>query len=307
MRQQEFEEKLEKIADGTLKRQEPMKNHTTFRIGGAADYLISPKSVEQIKDIVALCRMYGVVCEVIGNGSNLLVSDQGVDGVVLKLGKEFSQVKQEGMCLVAQAGIALSVLAKKAAQAGLSGLEFASGIPGTLGGAIVMNAGAYGGEIAQVVRQVTMLSKEGEFICFTGEEMQFGYRKSIVSELSYMVLEAELCLKEGDIATIEAKMAEFNGKRREKQPLEYPSAGSTFQRPVGYFAGKLIMEAGLAGFRIGDAEVSKKHCGFVINRGNATAKEVSDLIKKVQQIVYEKTGIKLEPEVRYLGREGADR
>ena len=307
MRQQEFEEKLEKVADGTLERQEPMKNHTTFRIGGPADYLISPKSVEQIQEVISLCRIYGVACRVIGNGSNLLVSDQGIDGVVLKLGKTFSQVKQEGVCLLAQAGIALSALARKAAQAGLSGLEFASGIPGTLGGAIVMNAGAYGGEMAQVVRRVALLSEKGERIDLTKEEMQFGYRTSIVSEMSYTVLEAELCLKEGEQAVIEADMAELNAKRKEKQPLEYPSAGSTFRRPVGYFAGKLIMEAGLSGFRIGDAQVSKKHCGFVINRGNATAKEVIDLMEQVQQIVYKKTGVKLEPEVRYLGREGADR
>ena len=307
MRQQEFEEKLEKVADGTLERQEPMKNHTTFRIGGPADYLISPKSVEQIQEVISLCRIYSVACRVIGNGSNLLVSDQGIDGVVLKLGKAFSQVKQEGVCLLAQAGIALSALARKAAQVGLSGLEFASGIPGTLGGAIVMNAGAYGGEMAQVVRRVALLSEKGERIDLTKEEMQFGYRTSIVSKMSYTVLEAELCLKEGEQAVIEADMAELNAKRKEKQPLEYPSAGSTFRRPVGYFAGKLIMEAGLSGFRIGDAQVSKKHCGFVINRGNATAKEVIDLMEQVQQIVYKKTGVKLEPEVRYLGREGADR
>lgn len=307
MKQQKFEEKLEKVADGTLKRQEPMKNHTTFRIGGAADYLISPKSIEQIQEIMTLCQEYGVSCVVIGNGSNLLVSDNGIDGVVLQLGKEFSKVKQEGVCLLAQAGIALSALAKKAAQLGLSGLEFASGIPGTLGGAVVMNAGAYGGEMAQIIKQVTLLSKTGEILYLSGEEMQFGYRKSIVPEMEYTVLEAELCLKEGDTAVIEAEMAELNTRRREKQPLEYPSAGSTFQRPVGYFAGKLIMEAGLAGFRIGDAQVSEKHCGFVINRGKATAKEVEDLIEKIQQIVYEKTGIRLEPEVRYLCRKGADR
>ena len=305
MKQQGWEEKLEKVAGGMLKRQEPMKNYTTFRIGGAADYLISPRSIEQIEEIAALCREYGTGCTVIGNGSNLLVSDSGVDGVILHLGNEFSKVRQEGECLLAQAGTALSALARKAAFLGLSGLEFASGIPGTLGGAVVMNAGAYGGEMAQVIKRVTLLSKEGERIELSGEEMQFGYRKSIVSEMGYTVLEAELCLKEGERAVIEGQMAELNARRREKQPLEYPSAGSTFQRPAGHFAGKLIMDAGLAGFRIGDAQVSEKHCGFVINRGNATAQEVKELIEKIQQIVYEKTGIRLEPEVRYLCREGA--
>ena len=306
MKQQEFEEKLEKVSNGALRRQELMKNHTTFRIGGAADYLISPTSIEQIQHILALCQKYQVACAVIGNGSNLLVSDDGVEGVVLQLGKEFSFVKQKGMCLFAQAGVALSVLAKRAAQAGLSGLEFASGIPGTLGGAIVMNAGAYGGEMAQVVKQVTLLSKEGAILTLSGEEMQFGYRESIVSKMGYIVLEVKLGLKEGNPAVIEADMAELNARRREKQPLEYPSAGSTFRRPAGYFAGKLIMESGLAGFQIGDAQVSKKHCGFIINRGNATAKEVKDLIENIQQMVYKKTGVRLEPEVRYLGREGVD-
>lgn len=307
MRQQEFEEKLEKMAGGALKRQEPMKNHTTFRIGGTADYFISPWSVEQIQNIKALCQGYKVPLEIIGNGSNLLVSDYGVDGVVLQLGKMFSLVKQNGCYILAQAGIPLSVLARKAAQVGLCGLEFAAGIPGTLGGAVVMNAGAYGGEMAQIVRRVSLLSDKGEIFSLSGEEMQFGYRRSIVTEKGYTVLEAELDLKEGDTALIEANMADLNQKRKEKQPLEYPSAGSTFKRPDGYFAGKLIMEAGLSGVRIGDAQVSEKHCGFVVNRGNATAEEVRALITKVQQIVYEKTGVTLEPEIRYLGREGANR
>lgn len=307
MKQQDFEENLEKVADGTLRRQEPMKNHTTFRIGGAADYFISPKSVKQIQTMISLCRTYEIPLEIIGNGSNLLVSDDGIDGVVLQLGKDFSQLRQHNRSLLAQAGIPLAVLARKAAQSGLSGLEFAAGIPGTLGGAVVMNAGAYGGEMAQVIRQVTLLSDQGNLLSLSGEEMQFGYRKSIVAEKGYTVLEAELALKEGETAVIEAYMADLNTKRKEKQPLEYPSAGSTFKRPDGYFAGKLIMEAGLSGFRVGDAQVSEKHCGFVVNRGNATAKEVRELIKNVQQIVYQKTGVKLEPEIRYLGRKGADR
>ena len=306
MRQQEFEEKLGKIVRGVCKRQEPMKNHTTFRIGGPAEYFISPKSIGEIQTIAALCREYGVPCEIIGNGSNLLVSDKGIEGVVLKLGSDFSKVEQDGTLLKAQAGVLLTVLAKRAAQAGLTGMEFAAGIPGTLGGAITMNAGAYGGEMVQIIERVTLLTKEGNLITLSGEEMQFGYRKSIVMKKQYIVLEAEIRLKEGDIALIEASMAEFNKRRREKQPLEFPSAGSTFKRPEGYFAGKLIMDAGLAGFQCKGAQVSKKHCGFVINTGNATAEDVRTLIKEVQRIVYEKTGVKLEPEVRYLGREGAD-
>lgn len=307
MRQQGFEEKLEKVAGRTLRRQESMKNHTTFRIGGAADYFISPESVEQIQDIMILCQDYKIPFQIIGNGSNLLVSDYGIEGVVLQLGKMFSNVKQEGNGILAQAGVSLSGLAKKAAQAGLCGLEFAAGIPGTLGGAIVMNAGAYGGEMAQVVKRVSLLSEKGEIFSLSKEKMLFGYRKSIVTEKGYTVLEAELSLTQGETALIEADMASLNKKRKEKQPLEYPSAGSTFKRPEGYFAGKLIMEAGLSGFRIGDAQVSEKHCGFVINRGNATAKEVKALITKVQQIVYQKTGVTLEPEIRFLGREGAGR
>ena len=221
---------------------------------------------------------------------------------MLQLGAAFSQIRQEGTNLIVQAGAALSALAQKAAQSGLTGLEFASGIPGTLGGAVVMNAGAYGGEMSQVIQQVTLLAKDGEQITLSGKEMRFGYRKSIVKEKPYLVLEAELGLKESNPVFIKTAMAELNAKRREKQPLEYPSAGSTFQRPAGHFAGKLIMEAGLAGFRIGDAQVSEKHCGFVINRGNATAKEVKELIDMVQQIVYQKTGVKLELEIRCLGR-----
>lgn len=307
MRQQEFEEKLEQIVRGACKRQEPMKNHTTFRIGGPAEYFISPENIGEIQNVTALCREYGVPCEIIGNGSNLLVSDRGIEGVVLKLGKEFSRVEQEGTLLRAQAGVLLTALAKKAAQAGLTGMEFAAGIPGTLGGAITMNAGAYGGEMVQITERVTLLTKEGNLIALSGKEMQFGYRKSIVMEKQYTVLEAEIRLREGEIAFIEASMTEMNRRRREKQPLEFPSAGSTFKRPEGYFAGKLIMDAGLAGFRCKGAQVSEKHCGFVINTGNATAEDVRTLIKEVQRIVYEKTGVKLEPEIRYLGREGADR
>jgi len=303
MNRQEFEEKLQDIMNKAIRFQEPMKAHTTFRIGGPADYFLSLKNVEQIQKVILLCKEYQVPYEVIGNGSNLLVADEGIEGVVLQLGKEFSRTEIEGTLLKAQSGSTLSALARKAAEAELTGMEFACGIPGTLGGAITMNAGAYGEEMAQIVEQVTLLTNAGKQLSLSAKEMQFGYRKSILCQLPYIVLSADLRLKKGNRITIEKKMTELNAKRKEKQPLEYPSAGSTFKRPEGYFAGKLIMEAGLAGFQYQGAQVSKKHCGFLINAtGTATAWDVKLLIQKVQQTVFEKSGVKLEPEIRFLGR-----
>lgn len=301
MEREEFERALDTITAGAWKSQELMRNHTTFRIGGPAEYFISPTTVKQIQEIYILCKKADMPCTVIGNGSNVLVSDRGLKGVVLHFGKSFSNVEQEGVILRAQAGVLLAALAGKAARFGLSGIEFAGGIPGTLGGAIVMNAGAYEGEMKQIIESVTLLTEDADIIELSGEEMKFGYRHSIVMEKPYYVLEARLRLEEGNIMQIQEKMAQFNRKRREKQPLEYPSAGSTFKRPEGNFAGKLIMEAGLAGFSCGGAQISTKHCGFVINTGGATAEDVGILIKRVQEIVYEKTKVQLEPEVRYLG------
>ena len=280
---------------------EPMKNHTTFRAGGCADYLVEPKSVDAVREIVRLCCQENMPYYVVGNGSNLLVSDKGYHGVILHLYKNLSDFEISGNHLKAKAGALLVRVAKMAAKEGLSGLEFASGIPGTIGGAMVMNAGAYGGEIKDVVTKVRVLLPDGTIRDYTGEEMAFGYRKSRVIEEQGIVLEAELELKADDPEAIAARMEALKEKRVSKQPLEYASAGSTFKRPEGYFAGKLIEDAGLRGFRVGDAQVSEKHCGFVINRGNATASEIMELIQEVQKRVYEQSGVRLEPEVKLLG------
>ena len=280
---------------------EPMKNHTTFRAGGCADYLVEPESVDAVREIVRLCCQENVPYYVVGNGSNLLVSDKGYHGVILHLYKNMSDFEISGNHLKAQAGALLVRVAKMAAKEGLSGLEFASGIPGTIGGAMVMNAGAYGGEIKDVVTKVRVLLPDGTIRDYTGEEMAFGYRKSRVIEEQGIVLEAEMELKADDPEAIAARMEALREKRVAKQPLEYASAGSTFKRPEGYFAGKLIEDAGLRGFSVGDAQVSEKHCGFVINRGNATASEIMELIQEVQKRVYEQSGVRLEPEVKLLG------
>ena len=280
---------------------EPMKNHTTFRAGGCADYLVEPESVDTVREIVRLCCQENMPYYVVGNGSNLLVSDKGYHGVILHLYKNMSDFEISGNRLKAQAGALLVRVAKMAAKEGLSGLEFASGIPGTIGGAMVMNAGAYGGEIKDVVTKVRVLLPDGTIRDYTGEEMAFGYRKSRVIEEQGIVLEAEMELKADDPEAIAARMEALREKRVAKQPLEYASAGSTFKRPEGYFAGKLIEDAGLRGFSVGDAQVSEKHCGFVINRGNATASEIMELIQEVQKRVYEHFGVRLEPEVKLLG------
>ena len=280
---------------------EPMKYHTTFRAGGCADYLVEPESVDAVREIVRLCRQEHMPYYVVGNGSNLLVSDEGYHGVILHLYKNMSDFEINGSHVRAQAGALLVRVAKTAAKEGLAGLEFASGIPGTIGGAMAMNAGAYGGEMKDVVTKVRVLLPDGTIRDYTGEEMDFGYRRSRVIEEQGIVLEAEMELKADDPEAIAARMEELKNKRVSKQPLEYASAGSTFKRPEGYFAGKLIEDAGLRGFQVGDAQVSEKHCGFVINRGNATAAEIMELIQEVQKRVYEQSGVRLEPEVKLLG------
>lgn len=281
--------------------QEPMKNHTTFRAGGCARYLVEPQSVEQLKEVLEVCREEQIAHYIVGNGSNLLVSDTGYDGVIIHLFKNMDQIRVEDTRMYLQAGVLLVRAAHAARRAGLTGLEFASGIPGTVGGAMVMNAGAYGGEMKDVVREVTVLTGDGEIIRYTGEEMKFGYRRSRITGEDSIVLEAVLELEKGDPEQIAARMEELKEQRLSKQPLEYASAGSTFKRPQGYFAGKLIQDAGLRGFRIGDAQVSEKHCGFVINRGNATASEIAELIREVQRRVLETSGVTLETEVKFLG------
>ncbi len=282
-------------------RDEPMSRHTTFRIGGPADYFVTPKDKGEIKKIIKFCRKEQVPFYVIGNGSNLLVGDRGYRGVIIQIFKQMSKIEVDGERIMAQAGALLSKLAAAALDASLTGFEFASGIPGTLGGALRMNAGAYGGEMKQVVLSADVLTPAGDFITLSVDELGMGYRTSIISKNDYVVIDALLQLKKGNKEEIKAQMADLREKRVSKQPLEYGSAGSTFKRPEGYFAGKLIDDAGLRGFRVGDAQVSEKHCGFVINRGNATAAEVRELMQIVSERVEEKFGVRLQPEVRCIG------
>ncbi|MDE7320198.1 MAG: UDP-N-acetylmuramate dehydrogenase [Lachnospiraceae bacterium] len=283
--------------------QEPMKKHTTFRVGGCARYLVEPKDALQLSAVVNACRAENMPYYVVGNGSNLLVSDSGYDGVIIHLFKNMSGIRTEGNHMILQAGALLVRAASTACREGLSGLEFASGIPGTVGGALVMNAGAYGGEMKDVVSRVTVLTPEGETREYTKEQMAFGYRRSRLTEEAGIVLETEFSLQPGRTEEIRARMEELKEKRVSRQPLEYASAGSTFKRPKGYFAGKLIEDAGLRGYRIGDAQVSEKHCGFVINRGNATASEIAEVIRQVQERVYAHSGVRLQTEVKLLGWE----
>ena len=280
---------------------EPMSAHTTFRIGGPADYFAMPSSAEEIRRIVSLCIEQEVPYYIIGNGSNLLVGDKGFRGVIIQIFKNMRDIRTEGETVTAQAGALLSKVAAAAYDAGLTGFEFASGIPGTLGGAVRMNAGAYGGEMSQVLKSADVLTAEGKVLTIPVEEMKMGYRTSIVSRMDYVVLGAQLVLSRGSKEDIRAKMDELKEKRVSKQPLEFGSAGSTFKRPEGYFAGKPIEDAGLRGFRIGNAQVSEKHCGFVINRGGATAAEVAELMDHIIRRVEETSGVRLQPEVKKIG------
>ena len=280
---------------------EPMRKHTTFRIGGPAKYFLCPHSVEEIQKILKFCQDRQLDYFVLGNGSNLLVSDHGYDGVVIQLYRNFSDIIVEGTKMRIQAGALLSSVARKALEAGLTGFEFAGGIPGTLGGGAVMNAGAYGGELKDVLTEVTVLTKDGEVLVLQAKDLQMGYRTSIIKTAGYIVLEAVIELQEGDPEVIRGRMRELTELRTSKQPLEYPSAGSTFKRPEGYFAGKLIMDAGLRGYQVGGAQVAEKHCGFVINKEDATAKDVVQLMSDVVQKVQEEFGVTLEPEVKFLG------
>ena len=297
----EFYDKLAGIVSAeAILENEPMSRHTTFRIGGGADIFVSPK-VSQVAEIIALAKEYDVPVTVIGNGSNLLVGDKGIRGLVLSFGKEAEEIQLDGRCMVVSAGTILAKAAAEAAKNSLTGLEFAAGIPGTLGGAIVMNAGAYGGEMKDVIISAKVLTPEGEVKELSNTELDLSYRHSCIPENGYIVLEATLELTEGDEAAIRETMADFKNRRVEKQPLEYPSAGSTFKRPEGYFAGKLIQDAELRGYSVGGAQVSEKHCGFVINKGDATASDVLQLIEDVKKIVFDKFQVELEPEVKMVG------
>lgn len=301
---QNFYDKLNNvIAKDSILIDEPMSRHTTFRVGGPADFFVTPKAKEEVRDVIRICKEAGMPYYIIGNGSNLLVSDAGYRGVIVQIYKEMNEVKVEGDLVKTQAGALLSGIAAKALGAELSGFEFASGIPGTIGGACVMNAGAYGGEMKDVLESVTVLTGEGKIIELGRNELELGYRTSVIAKKGYIVLGAVLKLERGDGEKIKTYMDELKEKRVTKQPLEYPSAGSTFKRPEGYFAGKLIEDAGLRGFQVGGAQVSEKHCGFVINRDHATAADIMELMRQVQIRVKENSGVDLEPEVKRLGDE----
>lgn len=281
--------------------EEPMRKHTSFKIGGPAEIFISAGSAEEAVRAVRLCREENIPFEIIGNGSNLLVADCGVRGAVICIGRGMSRITIENNIMRAEGGALLSAAARAAQRASLSGMEFAAGIPGTVGGGIYMNAGAYGGEMKGIVRSVLYGDGEGRLKRAEKDELDFSYRHSMFSDKKLIILEAEIELKHGDAERIKEEMTELNRRRTEKQPLEYPSAGSTFKRPEGAFAGRLIEEAGLRGFSVGGAAVSEKHAGFVVNLGNAAAKDVSELINSVSNTVFEKFGIRLEPEVRFMG------
>ena len=280
---------------------EPLKNHTTFKIGGPADMLISPTCVEGVEVAIKLCINAELPYVILGNGSNVLVTDKGIRGAVIKLADPLNQITIEGETIIADAGVLLSKLSNTAKENHLSGLEFASGIPGTLGGATFMNAGAYGGEMKDVIQWVEALTKTGEKIRLSISEMTFGYRTSIFKKDHYTVLRCGIKLQARDKEEIQATMNDLTEKRVSKQPLEMPSAGSTFKRPVGYFAGQLIDNAGLRGLKFGDAQVSQKHCGFIVNTGNATCHDVLKLIEVIQKVVYDQTEVMLEREVQILG------
>lgn len=280
---------------------EPMSKHTTFRVGGEAKCLIMVRQEEELVKLVPYLNRIGEAYFILGNGSNLLVGDKGYRGVVLKFDGPMEEVCIEGTSLRAKAGASLSKAAAAARNSGLSGMEFAAGIPGSIGGGVVMNAGAYGGEMKQIVALVRGLDREGQILTLDNDAMEFGYRTSAIKNKPIVVLDVTLQLAKGNPEEIGARMEELARLRRSKQPIEYPSAGSTFKRPEGYYAGKLIMEAGMRGYSIGGAQVSDKHCGFVVNTGKATAADIRGVIEEVQKRVKEKFHVSLEPEIIFLG------
>lgn len=296
-----YEYLTSRVPEEFVKKDEPMDKHTTFRVGGTADFFVEIGSPEELAGIIDYLKQTERSYFILGNGSNLLVGDKGYEGVILHLGNRFSDIEVDGNRITAKAGALLSAVARTAVSNRLAGFEFAAGIPGTVGGAMVMNAGAYDGEMRQIVSKVTVMNMDGEILELDNETMEFGYRTSIIKNRPFIVLSAEFSLKPGEQSEIQAKMDDFNARRRSKQPLEYPSAGSTFKRPEGYFAGKLIMDAGLRGYRIGGAQVSEKHCGFIINIGNATAADISELMEEVKEKVEKQFSVTLEPEVIRIG------
>lgn len=280
----------------------PMSEHIYFRVGGPADILVTPVNEEQVVNTLKLCRKYNVPYFILGNGSNILVKDGGISGVVIKFNK-LNKITTEGNCVTAQSGALLKDVSKAALENNLRGFEFACGIPGSIGGAVFMNAGAYDGEMAHVIKSARVIDENCNIKNLTKEELELGYRSSIVMKKGYVVIEATVELESGEYASIKDKIDDLTNRRESKQPLEYPSAGSTFKRPEGYFAGKLIQDSGLKGFSIGGAAVSEKHSGFVINKGGATAKDVLDVIAHVQKTVKENFDVELHTEVRIIGRD----
>ena len=280
---------------------EPMSNHTTFKIGGPADFFLMPETEEQLRRVIEVSKRNNLSVFIMGNGSNLLVGDKGIRGIVISLYKKMDKIEVNGEKIYASCGAVLSRVSSAALNAELTGFEFASGIPGTVGGGIFMNAGAYGIEMKDIVESVRYMDENGEVLEAGAQLCEFGYRKSIFSSKNYIVLGATFKLQKGNKTEISEKISDFTQRRVSKQPIEKPSAGSVFKRPEGYFAGTLIEDAGLKGFSVGGAEVSKKHAGFIINKGGATAKDVLDLIKHIQTVVYEKNGVMLETEVRTVG------
>lgn len=296
-----YDKVVDIVGEENVHTDEPMSRHTTFRIGGNADYFVKPGNADEVAAVIAVCREYSIPYFILGNGSNLLVSDDGYRGMIINIMDNMDSVTVDGRIITAQAGALLVRVSVMARDNALTGLEFASGIPGTIGGAVYMNAGAYGGEMKNVVKTVRAIDGYGRIYELDSEKMDFSYRHSIVEERKLIVLEVTLKLEHGSREAIDDRMKELAEARRSKQPLEYPSAGSTFKRPEGYFAGKLIMDAGLRGYSVGGAQVAEKHCGFVINKGGATASDVVELIRDVQHDVDDKFGVTLEPEVKMLG------
>ena len=297
----QFLTELQNVMGGSgIFMEEPMKKHTTFRVGGPADVLVQPDETA-LAAILALCRQYHVSYSFIGNGSNLLVGDKGIRGVVIEMTDPMGNIEVDGTKITAQAGAMLSKIANTAASNGLGGMEFAAGIPGSVGGAVVMNAGAYGGEMKDIIEKVYVLDENGAQLELDRDALDLGYRHSCIPEKKYIVTQVVLELVPRNEAEIRSEMKELNEKRAEKQPLQYPSAGSTFKRPEGYFAGKLIMDAGLRGYQVGGAQVSEKHCGFVINKGDATAADICQLMRDVSDKVQAQFGVVLEPEVKMIG------
>lgn len=280
---------------------EPMNRHTTFRAGGAADYFVQPIDKETLKNTITILKENRIPYYIIGNGSNLLVGDKGYHGVIISMYSHFDRVEFQDTLVLAEAGVSMGKLARLCMQQELAGFEFAAGIPGTIGGAVTMNAGAYGSEMNDIIRVAEVMTCDGEIKKIPAKDLQLGYRTSCVKEREWIILSVSLQLKKGSASDIQAYINELAMRRKEKQPLEYASAGSTFKRPKGHFAGKLIMDAGLKGYRVGGACVSQKHCGFVINDGQATAKDILTLCEHIKKTVLEKSGIPLEMEVKILG------